>query len=96
MKDPFTIWKLAFDQQRLAVDAAITIWARSMQMWQGTMKPSEAMVMFWEKQIAAGQATEQIVRSINRRQSSPVDLARAAIKPYRKRTASNAKRLKRK
>jgi hypothetical protein len=96
MMNPFPMWQLMLNQQRMMVDAAMTIWHRSLLGANGQLKPSEIFGMIAEKQLAANEAALQVLKSVNRRKTTAEQLASAALKPYSKRTRANAKRLGRK
>ncbi len=90
-----SMFQLAAEQHKVAVQAASVIAARCAEMGAGAMKPSEALTMVWEKPLAAAEASLLALKAINRRANS-IQVARSALKPYAKRTGSNARRLGRK
>lgn len=90
-----SMFQLAAEQHKLAVQAASVIAARCAEMGAGAMKPTEAITMVWEKPLAAAEASLSAFRAINRK-ANGIEIVRSALKPYAKRTGSNARRLGRK
>lgn len=85
---------LMAETTRTALAANEVIWRRSAQMATGSMGLPEAVRMVSEKSTAAAQSA-QSAALVAARGGSPLEMAEAAVKPYRRRTAANVKRLRR-
>ena len=92
---PFALWTLGLQMTYMAVEASNVIAMRSLGMaglWSVT--PQEKTRMVSEK-VAAMQDSISAQSSAAFRGAGPVAIASAGLKPYRRRTKANAKRLTR-
>jgi hypothetical protein len=88
----WTRFWLAYSQMSLA--AAEVIARRSLQMAQGSMSRQESLRMVTEKTSALVGSTQGAARAATAG-ASPPRILEAALRPYRKRTSANVRRLRR-
>jgi len=91
--NPLHYMEFAFQQQKLAMAAAETIWHRSMQMAAGEMSMVENASMWFEKPTAMATGMEKAaVAAVAGK--SPAQVMHAAMEPMTKKASANAKRLR--
>jgi len=83
----------AFQQQKLAMAAAETIWHRSVQLASGQMSLVEGTAMLWEKPTAVAAGFEKAATAAIAGQSAP-KVMQAALDPMTKKASANARRLR--
>ena len=93
-KYQMSLLQLMLDQQKLAMQTAVVVNARTLAISRGIIKPTETFTMFWEKPMAASESFVAALKAFNRK-AGGVEIARSGLKPYVKRTGSNSTRLSR-
>lgn len=86
--------RFATDYSQMAMAATEVIFRRTMRMSQGAMTGAEAMGMVMEKATAFATATERAAVAAATG-ADPTRIAHAALKPYRTKTRSNVRKLRR-
>lgn len=86
--------KFAMEYSQMSIAASEVIMRRTMRMSQGAMTGPEAMGMVLEKATAFATATERAVVAAATG-ADPALIAHAALKPYRVKTRSNVRKLRR-
>lgn len=85
--------KLAAAYMDMSLNAGEVILRRSMKITSGSMSHPEAVSMVMEKATAFATATERATVAAARG-GDPLGIASAALRPYRSKTRSNARRLR--